>query len=59
MRAFQDAADIGKDSKRDDILGRVYEQMGYRLAYQGLYDEALEAYRKSYEYKMYIKEKER
>ena len=57
VRAFQDAADIGKDSKRYDILGRVYEQMGYRLAYQGLYDEALEAYRKSYEYKMYDKGK--
>ena len=26
VRAFQDAADIGKDSKRYDILGRVYDR---------------------------------
>lgn len=57
VRAFQDAADIGKDSKRYDILGRIHEQMGYRLAYQGLYDEALIAYKKSYYFNSHNKGK--
>ena len=52
VEAYQKAADIGKESgsKRNDILGRIYEQIGYLFAYQGLYDEGLKAYRTSYYY---------
>ena len=52
VEAYQKAADIGKESgsRRNDILGRTYEQVGYRLAYQGLYDEALRAYKESHHY---------
>ncbi len=52
VEAYQKAADIGKESgsKRNDILGRTYEQIGYLFAYQGLYDEGLKAYRTSYYY---------
>lgn len=53
VEAYQKAADIGKESgsKRNDILGRTYEQIGYLFAYQGLYDEGLKAYRTSYYYR--------
>ena len=52
VEAFQKVVDIGQESgsERYDLLGRSYEQIGYRLAYQGLYNEALEAYKKSYNY---------
>ena len=52
VEAYQKAADIGKESgsRRNDILGRTYEQIGYLFAYQGLYDEGLKAYRTSYYY---------
>lgn len=52
VEAYQKAADVGKESgsRRNDILGRTYEQIGYLFAYQGLYDEGLKAYRTSYYY---------
>lgn len=50
VRAFQQAIDTGKDSKRYDLLGRIYEQMGTLFAYQGLYDEGMEAYKTLYYY---------
>ena len=52
VEAFQKAVGVGQESgsERYDLLGRSYEQIGYRLAYQGLYNEALEAYKKSYNY---------
>ena len=50
IKAFQQAADVGENSKRYDVLGRIYEKMGVLLAYQSLYDEAMEAAEKSYVY---------
>lgn len=47
VEAFQHAADVGENSNRYDLLARIYGQMGTRLAYQGLDNEALNVYRKS------------
>lgn len=48
VAAFQQAADIGENSQRYDLLGRIYEQMGTLLAYQSLYEEALKIYKIAY-----------
>lgn len=45
---FQQAADVGENSQRYDLLGRIYEQMGTLLAYQSLYEEALKIYKIAY-----------
>lgn len=50
VQAFQQAADIGQNSSRYDLLARIYGQMGTRLAYQSLYSEALNIYKKSLHY---------
>lgn len=47
LRAFHRAVEVGERSDRFALLGRIYEQMGYVLAYQSLYPEAMEAMRKS------------
>jgi tetratricopeptide (TPR) repeat protein len=52
VAAFQQAADIGKNSQRYDILGRIYSQMGTLLAYQSLYEDALKIYKISYAYNL-------
>lgn len=39
---FQKAAEIGERLQRYDMLGRIYEQINYIYAFQGLYSEALE-----------------
>lgn len=54
IEAFQQAFDIGKDSKRDDILGRTYGQMGTLFAHQGMYVEAMDAYKKAYGYSLIL-----
>ncbi|MDR1624780.1 MAG: hypothetical protein LBS04_07395, partial [Tannerellaceae bacterium] len=48
IRAFQWAADAGKNSRRYDILGRIYGQMGTLFAYQLLYEDAMKSYRNAY-----------
>ena len=48
VATFQQAADIGENSQRYDLLGRIYEQMGTLLAYQSLYEEALKIYKIAY-----------
>lgn len=48
--AYQKATENGKNSQRYDILGRIYEQIGTLFAYQSLYEDALEAYKKSFVY---------
>jgi tetratricopeptide (TPR) repeat protein len=50
IKAFQQAADAGENSKRYDVLGRIYQKMGVLFAYQSLYDEAMQAAKKSYVY---------
>lgn len=56
MVAFLKAIEVGGNTQRYDILGRVYEQMGTILAYQSLYEDALKVYKTSYAYK--VKQKE-
>lgn len=58
MVAFQKAIEVGGNTQRYDILGRVYEEMGTILAYQSLYEDALKAYKTSYAYKVKQKEGE-
>lgn len=48
IKAFQQAIDAGKGSNRYDILKRIYGQIGTLFAYQGLYEDALLAYKDSY-----------
>lgn len=50
VEAFQRAIDVGKESKRYDILGRIYEQMGTLFYHQAMYDEAIAAYKASNSY---------
>lgn len=52
VAAFQQAADVGENSQRYDVLGRIYEQMGTLLAYQSLYEDALKIYKISYAYNL-------
>lgn len=58
MVAFQKAIEVGGNTQRYDILGRVYEEMGTILAYQSLYEDALKAYKTSYAYNVKQKEGE-
>ena len=50
IKAFQQAGDAGESSKRNDVLGRIYQKMGVLFAYQSLYDKAMMAARESYVY---------
>lgn len=50
LRAFQDAVDVGKDSKLYDIIAQTYGQIGTLFTYQGLYDESLNAIKLSSKY---------
>lgn len=52
IAAFQQAADVGENSHRYDVLGRIYSQMGTLLAYQSLYEDALRIYKISYAYNL-------
>jgi tetratricopeptide (TPR) repeat protein len=48
ITAYQQAAGAGKNSRRYDILGRIYEQMGTLFAYQLLYEDAMKSYKNAY-----------
>lgn len=50
ITAFQQAVEAGKNSRRYDILGHIYEQTGTLFAYQSLYEDAMKAYKTSYSY---------
>lgn len=50
ITAFQQAVEAGKNSRRYDILGHIYEQTGTLFAYQSLYEDAMKAYKRSYSY---------
>lgn len=56
IAAFQQAADVGENSHRYDILGRIYSQMGTLLAYQSLYEDALKIYKISYTHYLSLEE---
>ena len=43
LKAFQQVADMNRDYPPSDLMARTYNQMGTLFAYQGLYDESLEA----------------
>ncbi len=50
LKAFQNAVDVGKDSRRYDVLAQVYTQIGSLFAYQGLKKESLIAYKQALKY---------
>ena len=47
LKAFQQVLDSGEDYPPCDLFARTYNQMGTLFAYQGLYDESLEANKQS------------
>lgn len=50
VEAFQRAIDAGAESKRYDILARIYHQMGILFYHQGMYNEAMIAHKTSNSY---------
>lgn len=58
VEAFQRAVDVGKESKRYDILGRIYEQMGTLFYHQAMYNEAMAAYKASNSYSQKLQDSE-
>jgi tetratricopeptide (TPR) repeat protein len=48
ITAFRQAAKVGENSRRHDILGRIYGQMGTLFAYQSLYEDAMKSYKKAH-----------
>lgn len=55
LKAFQDAIDVGKDSKRYDLLAQTYGQMGALYIRQELYNEALYPSKQSLKYHILLK----
>ena len=47
LKAFQQVLDLGGGYPPCDLFARTYNQMGTLFAYQGLYDESLDANKKS------------
>lgn len=47
LKAFQQVADMNHNCPPSDLMARTYNQMGTLFAYQGLYDESLEANRQA------------
>lgn len=47
LKAFQQVADMNRNCPPSDLMARTYNQMGTLFAYQGLYDESLEANRQA------------
>lgn len=58
VEAFQRAIDAGKNSRRDDILGRIYHQMGTLFYHQGMYNEAMSAHKASNSYSQKLQDSE-
>lgn len=56
LKAYRQAADVGKESKNYNLLRRIYAGIGYLFANQLLYEEAMIAFQESYAY--YQKEDE-
>lgn len=52
LKAYQDAVEIGKNSKRHEILAQIHGQMGKLFAYQGLYDESIKANQNALQYSL-------
>ena len=47
LKAFQQVADMNRNYPPSDLMARTYNQMGTLFAYQGLYNESLEANRQA------------
>ena len=47
LKAFQQVVDMNRNCPPSDLMARTYNQMGTLFAYQGLYDESLEANRQA------------
>lgn len=50
LKAFQNVVDVGKDSRRYDVLAQTYGQMGTLFTYQRLEQEALQSNQKALYY---------
>ena len=50
LEYFQKAAEILKESPNFKLLKVIYSQMGHLLLYQNVYNEAMEAFKKAYQY---------
>lgn len=50
LKAFQQAAEAGKESSNYRVLGRLYEQIGTLFAYQELYTESRQSVNKALKY---------
>lgn len=50
VECFLDAVDVGEKIEQNTFLGLIYGQLGTLFAYQNLFDESLEAKRKSLHY---------
>lgn len=50
VECFLDAVDVGEKIEQNTFLGLIYGQLGTLFAYQDLFDESLEAKRKSLHY---------
>lgn len=50
LRAFQDVVDIGKDSKKIDLLAQTYGQMGNLFTRQDLFDESINSCKQALKY---------
>ena len=50
LKAFQQAAEAGKESSNYRVLGLINEQIGTLFAYQELYSESLNAITKAIQY---------
>lgn len=50
LKAFQQAAEVGKESSNYRVLGRLYEQIGTLFAYQELYTESRQSVNKALKY---------
>lgn len=59
VKCFLDAIDVEETTEQNTLLGLIYGQLGTLFAYQDLFDESLEAKRKSLHYYTLQKDVER
>lgn len=53
---FQKAIEVLEESNKYRLLSRIYSQMGTLYMYQDIYDEAMDSYKKAYQYDILTKD---
>lgn len=53
---FQKAIEVLEESNKYRLLSRIYSQMGTLYMYQDIYDEAMDSYKKAYQYDILAKD---